>query len=96
MLLALRASMSLPGAFAPVDVDGRLLVDGAVVRNLPVDVVRAMGADVVIAVDGQKIEHAAALRRALAEATVGVTMRITVLREGRRFELSMDVLEARA
>jgi len=48
---AIRASMSLPGAFAPVEVDGRLLVDGAVVRNLPVDVVRAMGADVVIAVD---------------------------------------------
>jgi NTE family protein len=48
---AMRASMSLPGAFAPVEVDGRLLVDGAVVRNLPVDVVRAMGADVVIAVD---------------------------------------------
>jgi NTE family protein len=48
---AIRASMSLPGAFAPVEVDGRLLVDGAVVRNLPVDVVREMGADVVIAVD---------------------------------------------
>jgi NTE family protein len=48
---ALRASMSIPGAFAPVDVDGRLLVDGGVVRNLPVDVVRAMGADIVIAVD---------------------------------------------
>ena len=48
---ALRASMSLPGAFTPVEVEGRLLVDGAVVRNLPVDVVREMGADVVIAVD---------------------------------------------
>ena len=48
---AVRASMSIPGAFSPVDVDGRLLVDGAVVRNLPVDVVRGMGADVIIAVD---------------------------------------------
>jgi NTE family protein len=48
---ALRASMSVPGAFAPVRHDGRVLVDGGIVRNLPVDVVRAMGADVVIAVD---------------------------------------------
>ncbi|GMR14021.1 MAG: patatin-like phospholipase PlpD [Gemmatimonadota bacterium] len=48
---AVRASMSIPGAFSPVDVDGRLLVDGAVVRNLPVDVMREMGADVIIAVD---------------------------------------------
>lgn len=48
---ALRASMSVPGFFAPVELRGRLLVDGGVVRNLPVDVARDMGADVVIAVD---------------------------------------------
>lgn len=48
---AMRASMAVPGAFAPEEIDGRLLVDGFVVRNLPVDVVRAMGADVVIAVN---------------------------------------------
>ena len=48
---AVRASMSIPGAFSPVEVEGRLLVDGAVVRNLPVDVMRGMGADVIIAVD---------------------------------------------
>ncbi len=49
--LAIRASMSLPGIFTPVEVDGHLLVDGGIADNLPVDVVRAMGADVVIAVD---------------------------------------------
>jgi NTE family protein len=48
---ALRASMSIPIAFAPTEIDGRLLVDGGVGRNLPIDVVRRMGADVVIAVD---------------------------------------------
>lgn len=48
---AIRASMSVPGAFAPVEIDGRLLVDGGIADNLPVDVVRRMGADVVIAVD---------------------------------------------
>jgi NTE family protein len=48
---AIRASMAVPGAFAPVEIDGRLLVDGGVVNNLPVNVARKMGADVVIAVD---------------------------------------------
>src|SRR5207245_9884379 len=48
---ALRASMSLPGTRAPIEIAGRLLADGGLVRNLPVDVARSMGADVVIAVD---------------------------------------------
>ena len=49
--VAMRASSSIPGVFAPVEVDGRELVDGGIVRNLPVDVVRGMGADIVIVVD---------------------------------------------
>ena len=48
---AMRASMSVPGAIEPVRVDGRLLVDGGLTDNLPVDVARAMGADIVIAVN---------------------------------------------
>jgi NTE family protein len=48
---AIRASMAVPGAFAPVEIDGKLLVDGLVSDNVPVDVVRAMGADIVIVVD---------------------------------------------
>ncbi len=48
---AVRASMSIPGVFAPVILDGRHLVDGGLVRNLPVDVVKQMGADIVIAID---------------------------------------------
>jgi len=48
---AVRATISIPGVFAPVRLDGRLLVDGGVLNNLPADVVRRMGADVVIAVD---------------------------------------------
>ena len=47
---AVRASISIPGIFEPVHLDGRLLVDGAVVTPLPVRPARAMGADVVIAV----------------------------------------------
>src|SRR5882672_6605966 len=48
---ALRASMSLPGTLAPAEIDGRHLVDGGLVRNLPVNVAWNMGADLVIAVD---------------------------------------------
>ena len=48
---AMRASMSAPGAFAPVEYRGQLLVDGGLVENLPVDVARAMGVDVLIVVD---------------------------------------------
>lgn len=48
---SIRASMSIPGVFSPVEIDGHMLVDGGVADNVPVDVVRAMGADVVIAVD---------------------------------------------
>ncbi|HSG28236.1 MAG TPA: patatin-like phospholipase family protein, partial [Candidatus Krumholzibacterium sp.] len=51
LALALRASMALPGIFAPRMIDGRLLVDGGISCNLPIDVVRSMGADIVIAVD---------------------------------------------
>ncbi|HEY3431699.1 MAG TPA: patatin-like phospholipase family protein [Rhodocyclaceae bacterium] len=47
----MRASMSVPGAFAPIDVEGRVFGDGGMVANLPVDVARAMGADVIIAVN---------------------------------------------
>ncbi len=49
--VALRATMSLPGIFTPVRRDGRLLADGGVVRNLPTEVVRDMGAETIIAVD---------------------------------------------
>ena len=48
---AMRASMSVPGIFSPVDLRGRILGDGGLVDNLPIDVVRQMGADVVIAVN---------------------------------------------
>jgi NTE family protein len=48
---AMRASMAIPVAFTPVELDGRTLVDGGITNNIPVDVVREMGADIVIAID---------------------------------------------
>ena len=51
LALAARASMSAPGIFAPVVVDDRTLVDGGLVANVPVEAMREMGVDVIIAID---------------------------------------------
>lgn len=51
LFLALRASMAVPGVFAPVRIQGRPMVDGGLVRNLGVDIARKMGADIIIAVN---------------------------------------------
>lgn len=48
---AVRASIALPGLFTPVYREGRLLVDGGIVNPVPASLARAMGADIVIAVD---------------------------------------------
>lgn len=48
---AMRSSMSVPGVFAPTERDGRILGDGGLVNNLPVDVARSLGVDLVIAVN---------------------------------------------
>jgi len=48
---AMRASMSLPGIFTPVEIDGHLVVDGGLAANLPVQAALDMGADIIIAVD---------------------------------------------
>jgi NTE family protein len=51
LALAMRASMSIPGVMTPVVREGQVLVDGGLANQVPVDVVRAMGADIIIAVD---------------------------------------------
>jgi NTE family protein len=51
---ALRATMSIPGFFTPVKVHGKIYVDGGLVDNLPTDVAKEMGADIVIAVHLQE------------------------------------------
>jgi NTE family protein len=48
---AVHASSAIPGVFEPVELQGRLLVDGGVLDNIPIDVAREKGADIVIAVD---------------------------------------------
>lgn len=53
----MRASMAIPGVFRPVVLDSLMLVDGGMINNLPIDVVRRMGADIVIAVDLTQNKH---------------------------------------
>jgi NTE family protein len=48
---SLRASMAIPGMFTPVQLNGQVLADGGLVDNLPTDVARGMGSDVVLAID---------------------------------------------
>jgi len=80
---ALRASMSAPGVFAPAEIDGRLLVDGGLVENLPVDIAKEMGVDVVIAVDvGFQPVSRRELNSALAVSNQMLT--IMIQRETRR------------
>ena len=54
---AMRASMSIPGAFKPVKWEGKLLVDGGMMNNLPVDIAKKMGADIIIAIDLTQRRH---------------------------------------
>lgn len=75
LVSAIRASMSIPGVFAPVERDGKMLVDGGVSNNLPVDVVRRMGANVIIAVD---IGTALAARTELT-SSVGITSQLITI-----------------
>jgi NTE family protein len=51
LAIAMRASISAPGVFAPVELEGRLLVDGGLAENLPIDVAREMNADILIVSD---------------------------------------------
>ena len=51
---AMRASMAIPGVFSPVYMDGHMLVDGGLVNNFPVDVLKEMGADIIIGIEIRK------------------------------------------
>lgn len=53
LALAMTASSSFPSLFSPVEIDGKLLVDGGVVNNYPIDEIKKLGADIIIGVDVQ-------------------------------------------
>ena len=62
LISAVRASMSIPGVFSPIERDGRVLVDGGLVNPLPVSACRALGAEVIIAVDVNPLGDPAAAK----------------------------------
>ena len=75
LLDAIRASFALPGLFTPVHLEGRWLVDGGLVNPVPVSVCRALGADVVIAVNLNGDVVGKHLRRTVAQPVVSESKR---------------------
>ena len=84
LALAIRASMSVPGFLAPTLLDGKVLVDGGLVANLPIDIVRSMNVDIVIAVDVEfPLYESDDLQSApaIAEQVLTILMRRETLRQ---------------
>ncbi len=82
---AMRASMAIPGAFSPVMIDGRVLSDGGMMRNLPVDIARDLCADVVIAVwmstpppDAERLSSAVSLVQRSLEVMISANERAQI------------------
>jgi NTE family protein len=94
LAMSIRASMSVPGVFAPVRVDGRLLVDGGLIGNLPVNVMQQMGVDIIIAVDVEfplyKSEELGSVL-AISEQSLSILIRKETLRQIDRLSAS-DIL----
>jgi NTE family protein len=86
---SIRASMSVPAVFSPVEIDGKLLVDGGVANNVPIDVVRQMGADIVIAVD----VGSPALTREELSSVFGITNQLTWILTARNTQAQIASLK---
>ena len=86
---AIRASMSVPGAFQPIRIDDRLLVDGGIVDNVPIDVARAMGAERLIVVD---VGAGLADEEALA-SPASVTMQVISILMERQTRRTLESLQ---
>jgi NTE family protein len=94
LLTAIKASSSVPGILAPVEYDDKLLVDGGITNNMPVDVVKAMGADIVIAVDiGDELVGAEALNSTVSVlAQLSSFLTVTSATRQKNFMSDNDVL----
>ena len=86
---AMRASMSVPGAIAPYPIGDKIYLDGGLTRNLPVDVVRAMGADIVIAVN----ISSPLLKRNDILSIVGVSLQMINILTEQNVRQSLDALK---
>ena len=91
---AMRATMSLPGVFPPIELDGKVLVDGGAMDNIPADVVRAMGAEVVIAVNVGELGELDKIKYSifgLMGATLDAMMRANTRRGMAAADIVLDV-----
>ena len=88
---AMRATMSLPLIFPPVEIDGRVLIDGGTMNNVPADVVKAMGADRVIAINVGDLEDREGVSYTLLGLS-GATLDAMMRASTRRALASADVV----
>ena len=84
---AMGASMAIPGVFPPVELNGRLYADGGLVNNLPIDVARALGADIIIAVDVASHLYSPKQLKSLLEITRQIIDISTLEKTRRQLEL---------
>jgi len=91
---AMRATMSLPLIFPPVEIDGRVLVDGGAMNNVPADIVKAMGADKVVAINVGDLTDPKGISYTLlglAGATLDAMMRASTKRAIASADIVLDV-----
>ena len=86
---AMRASMSIPGVLPPITIDNTLLVDGGIANNVPINIVRDMGADIVIAVD----VSAPLAEKKDIKSTVDVTAQLTTILTRRIADIQLKTLK---
>jgi NTE family protein len=89
--VAMRATMSLPGIFTPVKMENMVLVDGGVLENIPVDAVRSMGADLVIAVALETSRPAADQIKSLGDV-MRQTISLAIAKNEQRSETKADLV----
>lgn len=90
---ALRATMAIPAVFAPVELNGRILADGGILNNIPTDVAKDMGADIIIVVN---IETQLGDRAALQDLVgiLGQTFYVATVENSRRSLRQADFIVA--
>ncbi len=90
---SLRATMAIPGVFAPVELNGKILADGGILNNIPTDVAKEMGADIIIVVN---IETQLGDRAALQDLVgiLGQTFYVATIENSRRSLRQADFIIA--
>ena len=90
---ALRATMAIPAVFAPVELNGRILADGGILNNIPTDVAKEMGADIILVVN---IETQLGDRSSLQDLVgiLGQTFYVATVENSRRSLRQADIIIA--